>query len=32
MDALVAQARAAAKKMKAPLEVVAATEGLQLTL
>lgn len=32
MDALVNQARAAARKMKASLEVVAATEGLQLTL
>jgi phosphoribosyl 1,2-cyclic phosphodiesterase len=32
MDALVKQARAAARKTKAPLEVMAATEGLQLTL
>jgi len=32
MDALVKQARTAAKKMNASLEVMAATEGLQLTL
>lgn len=32
MDGLVRHARAAAKKMTAPLEVMAATEGLQLTL
>lgn len=32
MDALVKQARAAAKKLNPSLEVIAATEGLQLTL
>lgn len=32
MDALMHEARTAARKMKAPLDVMAATEGLQLTL